>query len=250
MIDRLVILAAGGGTRLRQSVVTTPPKPLTKVAGVPMISRVLLGARAAGVRRVDVVVGFRAEELRAALSGPLALDGLSLRFFDNPLWDTTANGVSLLCAASDRSPFYLSMSDHLFDDAMWTVAQRATPPEDGAALLIDRKISACFDIDDATKVKTQGSQIVAISKTLTDYDALDCGLFAVTAGAFDALAAERDARGDCSLSDGMRRLGARGAFVGVDVGAAFWHDVDTPEALAFAERYLARTHSQASSYAG
>lgn len=248
MRDRLVLLAAGGGSRLRQQS-STPPKPLTKVAGVPLIARVLLGARKIGVRRVDVVVGFRAEELRDALTGPLRLDGIELHFVENPAWATTSNGVSLLSAAQDRSPFYLSMADHLFDDAMWTVAQGAIPPENGAALLIDRKIDQCFDIDDATKVKTQGAQIVAISKELPEYDALDCGLFACTSGIFDALNAELEARGDCSLSDGMRRLGQRNAFIGVDVGAAFWHDVDTPSALAFAENYLAR-HGRAPVHAG
>lgn len=239
MRDRLVILAAGGGSRLRQAR-PDATKPLTEVAGIPMIVRVLLGARRVGVTRADIVIGYRGEELKAALTGPLKVDGVSLRFLPNPLWETTANGVSLLAAADDPSPFYLSMSDHLFDDAIWSCAKAAQTPEGAVTLLIDRKISACFDIDDATKVKTQGDQIIAIGKDLTDYDALDCGLFSVTDGIFAALSEERSLRGDCSLSDGMRRLGARGKFFGYDVGEAFWHDVDTADALAFAESYLAK----------
>jgi 1L-myo-inositol 1-phosphate cytidylyltransferase len=146
----------------------------------------------------------------------------------------------LLAAADDKSPFFLSMADHLFDDAMWDCARTAATPEGGVTLLTDKKIAQCFDIDDATKVQTQGQHIVAISKELTEYNALDCGLFAATDGIFDTLTEELSARGDCSLSDGMRRLGAKGKFWSCDVGGAFWHDVDTPEAFAFAEQYLAK----------
>jgi NDP-sugar pyrophosphorylase family protein len=40
--------------------------------------------------------------------------------------------------------------------------------------------------------------------------------------------------GNCSLSDGMRRLAARRLLRALDIGNAFWHDLDTPEALAHA----------------
>ena len=262
MQERLVILAAGGGSRLRQARLATT-KPMTEVGGIPLIVRVLVGAKRIGVRRADIVIGYRGEEIKEALNGKWRVEGITLRFIENPAWSNTANGVSLLAAADDKAPFFLSMADHLFDDAIWDVAQHAPTPEGGVSLLIDRKISQCFDIDDATKVKTSGlsqagsashaggvshagsQHIVAISKELPEYDALDCGLFSVTDGIFETLTEELALRGDCSLSDGMRRLGARGKFWGVDVGGAFWHDVDTPEAFAFAESYLAKQRQAA-----
>ena len=254
MRERLVILAAGGGSRLRQARLAST-KPMTEVGGVPLIVRVLMGARRIGVRRADIVIGYKGDENKEALLGKWRIEGVSLRFIENPAWSNTANGVSLLAAADDKTPFYLSMADHLFDDAIWDVAQTAPTPEGGVSLLIDRKISQCFDIDDATKVKTNGlgqagaQHIVAISKELPEYDALDCGLFTVTDGIFETLTEELALRGDCSLSDGMRRLGAKGKFWGVEVGGAFWHDVDTPEAFAFAESYLAKQKTQPSASA-
>ena len=61
-----VVLAAGRGTRMRSEL----PKVLHPVAGRPMISWVLDAARAAGCRRIVVIVGHGAERLRAAVAAP------------------------------------------------------------------------------------------------------------------------------------------------------------------------------------
>ena len=41
--------------------------------------------------------------------------------------------------------------------------------------------------------------------------------------------------GNCSLSDGMRRLIAEGRLRALEIGEGRWQDLDTPEALAHAE---------------
>ena len=61
-----VILAAGKGTRLRSA----RPKMLHRVAGRPMLRRVLDTARAAGCERLLVVIGHGAEAVRAAFDAP------------------------------------------------------------------------------------------------------------------------------------------------------------------------------------
>jgi bifunctional UDP-N-acetylglucosamine pyrophosphorylase / glucosamine-1-phosphate N-acetyltransferase len=60
-----IILAAGKGTRMRSDL----PKVLHEVDGVPMITRSVRRARAAGIEGVTVVVGYRGELIRAALGG-------------------------------------------------------------------------------------------------------------------------------------------------------------------------------------
>ncbi len=60
-----IVLAAGKGTRMK----TELPKVLAPVAGRPMIAYTLDALRAGGVRRLILVVGYRAETVREALAG-------------------------------------------------------------------------------------------------------------------------------------------------------------------------------------
>ncbi len=59
-----VILAAGKSTRMKSEL----PKVLHPILGRPMIDYVLDAARAAGCEKIVVIVGHKAEEVKAALS--------------------------------------------------------------------------------------------------------------------------------------------------------------------------------------
>jgi|CXWL01.1.fsa_nt_gi bifunctional UDP-N-acetylglucosamine pyrophosphorylase/glucosamine-1-phosphate N-acetyltransferase len=61
-----VILAAGKGTRLQSEL----PKVLHPAGGRPLLAWVLDAARAAGCARLVVVVGHKADEVRAAVDAP------------------------------------------------------------------------------------------------------------------------------------------------------------------------------------
>ena len=79
-----------------------------------------------------------------------------------------------------------------------------------------------------------GDHIVDIGKEITRYDAFDTGMFLCSPALFDILESAKK-EGNCSLSDGMRILGRDGRLRAFDIGDAAWQDVDTPEALAYAE---------------
>jgi len=67
-----------------------------------------------------------------------------------------------------------------------------------------------------------------------DYDAIDTGMFLCTPALFNDLECSSKG-GDCSLSDGMRRLIRDKRLRALEIGDARWHDLDTPEALAHAD---------------
>ena len=60
-----VVMAAGMGTRMKSEL----PKVLFPVLGRPMIEYVLDALAAGGVERVIAVIGYRADDVRAALAG-------------------------------------------------------------------------------------------------------------------------------------------------------------------------------------
>ena len=145
-----------------------------------------------------------------------------------------SNGVSALKARNAlHDNFLLLMADHLFEPetARMMVRQHLAPGE--VILGVDPKIDRIFDIDDATKVRRSGDRIVDIGKEIEEYDAIDTGMFLCTPALFDDL--DRSSKdGNCSLSDGMRRLARGGRLRALEIDAP-WHDLDTPEAFAHAD---------------
>ena len=233
-----VVLAAGFGSRLAGTSDETRLKPLTPVAGVPLIARTLRSLEVAGCSRIVVVVGHGGDEVEAAARS--VHDGQAeLVITQNDRYDL-ANGVSVLAAHPHvGARFLLTMADHVFSDDVMRLAGAHRPPEAGATLLVDYDVPGVFDLDDATKVLSRGDRIAAIGKGIREYDCVDTGLFVCTPALMDALQEVYAARGDASLSDGIQRLSDRGRMTLLDIGDGFWQDVDTPEMLAEAERRLA-----------
>jgi len=229
-----VILMAGSGSRLRGSDQTSL-KPLVPVAGRPLISYTIQALANAGITKINAVIGFEGERLRTAVT-KLIPSNIETRFIENRDWEKK-NGVSLLTAAKHvDGPFLLTMSDHLFDTAaIERLITLANLSELNVA--IDRKVDRIFDLADAMKVQTRGDRVVAIDKALEKYDAIDVGLLICPREVFDYLErAKTD--GDCSLAEGMDAMARDGKVRGIDIGEAWWQDVDTPEMLREAEEKL------------
>lgn len=227
---------AGTGSRLRGSAETIA-KPLIPVAGRPLISYAIDSFDRIGVRTLHAVVGPNGDELAAAVA-PLLPARMRFQSISNPNWQKQ-NGVSLLTAAGKVSaPFFLAMGDHLFQSS---ILDELVAQSDSSRLnlAIDRKIGSIFDLDDAMKVQTEDHLITAIGKKLENYNAIDTGIFLCPEIMFDYLRrALQD--GDCSLADGVRLMASEGKALAIDIGEAWWQDVDTPEMLARAEQEAAR----------
>jgi CDP-L-myo-inositol myo-inositolphosphotransferase len=108
-------------------------------------------------------------------------------------------------------------------------------------LAVDTDRAGLFDVQDATKVRLSESLgelfIRAIGKEIAPWDAADTGLFLCTPAMAEALRTAGE-NGAWSLSAAMQRLAREGRALAADVRGAQWLDVDTPEALAEAERRL------------
>jgi len=199
--------------------------------------RVLRTLQAEGIREAVIVVGYRGEQIRRALLAEPSL-GLKLHFVHNERFDRK-NGVSLLAAKKfiDRECI-LSMADHLFSPDSVRRLLKFDLPKGACALGVDYDIERCFDLDDATKVRLKGGKIADIGKDISDYNCIDTGVFRIGPELVAELERVEKAAGDCSLSDGVRALAARGRFFGCDMGDGRWIDVDTPEAFMRAEAMI------------
>ena len=230
-----LIIAAGHGSRLRD---ISPSKPLTPVAGVPLIEHVARAAASGGATGFTVVTGHEAERVESFLSDLSERLGLKIDAVRIDDWDRP-NGHSVLAgAARITGDYLLTMSDHLFDPQIMRLLLAAPPA--ALTLAVDRDLAnPLLDMDDATKVAVgTNGEIQRIGKTLERFDAIDTGLFRATPALADAIrAAVRDG-GAGSLSDGVQRLADQGKAMTVDVVGARWLDVDDAIALAKAETML------------
>ncbi len=236
-----LILAAGKGTRLRKTSHGLP-KPLVHFRGKPILEHIILSARQAGIDRFVIVVGHGSELIRHWFNSRFR-GKVPVTWVENPDYEKQ-NGVSALKAREElHEKFLLLMADHVFEPQTARVLMEQPLAPGEAILAVDPNIDRVFDLDDATKVRRDGDHIVDIGKDIPNYDALDTGMFLCSPVLFDTLqSVVKD--GNCSLSDGMRKLAQDRCLRALDIGEAGWQDLDTPEALAHAESSFGAHHAE------
>ncbi len=193
-----------------------------------------------GIRRFLVVLGHDAKRVREHFEQIARRRDLEVAYVEAAEW-RAGNGASTLASRGAISDdiFYLAMVDHVFDHEIGRRLCRAPPPVGFIALAVDRDKGGVHDLDDATRVRLDGSRITAIGKHLENWDAVDTGVFLCTSGLFEGL--ERaHAQGAHGLSAGITELSRAGRADAVDVTGCSWLDVDTPEALGLAEARMLR----------
>jgi choline kinase len=232
-----IVLAAGNGDRFVNR--TRDSKLLHPLLGKPLLLRTLDSVAEAGITRAIVVVGYQADRVRALVERG-APDDLRVSFAYNPEW-RLENGVSVL-AARPLAPrrFALLMGDHVFEPRVLERLVHVPLDRDESLLAVDARPAPADVAAEATKVRRQGSRIVAIGKHLVEYDALDTGLFVCSDTLFDALTAARGG-GDTTLSGGIRQLANVGLMRALEIGDASWCDIDTVSDLEAAESALGVT---------
>jgi 1L-myo-inositol 1-phosphate cytidylyltransferase len=239
-VNHCLILAAGNGSRIA-SVAGGVPKPLVPLSGAPLLAHIMMSCRVAGVERFTIVAGYRADLIRRWLSEQ-SMYGGSVTLIENREYHK-ANGISALAARAEcNQPFLLLMADHIFEPKTAKALLAQPLAADEVILAVDSKIDRVFDLDDATKVRRKRNYIVGIGKDLQSYDALDTGMFLCTPALFNYLEAARK-DGDCSLSDGMRKLAQDWKLRAFEIGDGHWQDIDSPQALAHAEKTFDREFS-------
>lgn len=141
---RAVFFAAGFGSRMLPITINTP-KPLVRVHGVRIIDRLLDAVVNAGIDEIYVVRGYLKEEFDQLLS-----KYPSIKFIDNPIYDSTNNISSALQAKDCFQNAYVFESDlFLTNTKLITKYQYRT---NYLAIPVDSTPDWCFDVDEAGKI--------------------------------------------------------------------------------------------------
>ena len=241
-IDTAIILAAGYGSRFQDTGYETP-KPLIKVAGLPLIERTILSMHAIGIRHIRIVVGNNSEVIQENVRRLKSLDKIDVKIdFVFAEGFEKGNGISLAAGAHglDKS-FYLIMSDHVLSvDTLKSFANHVKAHPAKPTLAVDPKIDHVFDLDDATKVQITDNNISAIGKQLSKYDAIDMGLFYFPRNSLASIEASVR-NGTTSVSEIVRDVQNKCGFKTATIDNAVWQDVDNPKMAKNAEKLLLKT---------
>jgi NDP-sugar pyrophosphorylase family protein len=231
MVDQAVLLAAGRGTRMKE-LTNELPKPMLEVRGKPILQHILEGLREAGVRRVLVVVGWRADVVRDHFRDGSGI-GLSVEYITQVVQDGTGRVVELAKDFVGASPFVLSYGDILInpgnyrklvalDDAEAIVSVKHNPGEiaKGGAIFVDER----FTVTDVREKPGPGEP------TSPWYNA---GVYTFRPSIFEHTARlEKSPRGEYELTDAIRTLAQATGNVRAIELTGDWADVRDPEVLA------------------
>lgn len=233
-MTKAVIIAAGNGSRL-QGYQNACPKPLVEVGGIPLLQRVILSAKKIGITEFVIVIGYQAARIRKTINSKKL--GVKITWVRNLDW-RRPNGISVLKAEKFVfGKFLLLMSDHIFNPKLLKHIEDLDLEKDAGLLCVDYALNRVQNLDDATKVRTENNRLLNLGKSLTDFNAIDIGIFICTPDIFDALR-QSQSNGDESLSGGIRVLSRDGRMQTFDIGDTFWQDVDTIPDAHNAERLL------------
>jgi len=204
-----------------------------------LIERAIRSAARRGFNKFVVVVGFQGEDIRNELKDGSQW-GVNIQYAQNDQWDKK-NGISVLSAKPHvtTDEFVLLMSDHVLDQTFFDkINQTSLGQSEDLLLMTDSKLDEIFDMDDATKVETDGKYILNIGKTIPTFQTVDTGVFIIKKTFFDILEDFYKKNGDVSLSEGVQLLVSQKRAVIQDIGDMWWQDVDAKPAYKYAEKLM------------
>jgi UDP-N-acetylglucosamine diphosphorylase / glucose-1-phosphate thymidylyltransferase / UDP-N-acetylgalactosamine diphosphorylase / glucosamine-1-phosphate N-acetyltransferase / galactosamine-1-phosphate N-acetyltransferase len=229
-IRKAVLLAAGKGTRMKE-LTDDLPKPMLEVRRKPILVHIIDGLKAAGVTDFCIIVGYKADVVRAYFGDGSKL-GARITYATQVVQDGTGRVVELAREFAGSDPFILSYGDILIN------------PENYRRLVAIGQAEAFVSVKHNEGEIAKGGCVVVNERfELTDliekpagkapspwYNA---GVYAFRPSIFDFTAKLKlSPRGEYELTDAIRDLAQSGRVVQVVELTGDWADVRDPEVLA------------------
>ncbi|NLL17650.1 MAG: NTP transferase domain-containing protein [Clostridia bacterium] len=237
---RAVILAAGEGSRLRAY--SKRPKPLIPLLGLSLIERNMLALKECGINDIVIITGCYDNEIREYLGSGQQL-GVKINYLHNPQWKL-GNGTSAYTFQQEyreNEKYILMMADHIFEvELLRRFLKEAEKVKQNELLLAsDSQLEKVYDLDECTKIKTDGNHAKILGKNLKDFNAVDCGLFLDT-GVLQRTLSKTIEQGAYTLTDAVNLLAEEGK-VKLHFVSHYWVDVDDKASHKYCETVLLRS---------
>lgn len=160
---KLIILAAGQGTRLRPYT-DDRPKCLVPFSGKPILDYILEAAKTANFSSIVVVTGYKQDKITAP----------QIKKITNSRYDQTNMLVSLFCAEEEMNEdVVISYSDIIYHPA---ILEKLVKSEKDFSVVIDENWKKLWEVrmdnplNDAETLKISNNQITEIGKKPKSYD--------------------------------------------------------------------------------
>jgi choline kinase/phosphatidylglycerophosphate synthase len=227
-----LVLAGGRGLRMR----STQPKALRRVGGISLLERSVKVLQQAGVQRIVVVVGYRADDVMTAIRAR----SLPVEVVTNADWQqgTASSVLAGLQVVGDQRCLVV-MGDHVFEVED---VRRLVQTTAGNVAAVDRDVDRQLGGLSGTRpnrvqLRSDGC-VASLGPNLDQYDAVDAGLTVVDAGEVLSLGVDAPE----SWLDLRQRLLAKGCPLQTRDVRGLWADVNTPETVRALERFMWRRY--------
>jgi dTDP-glucose pyrophosphorylase len=207
------------------------PKPMIPVRGKPILLHIIEGLRSAGVERVQIIVGYKAEVVRDFFGNGSAF-GVAVEYATQVVQDGTGRVVELSREFVGDNPFVLSYGDILVAPANYS---KLTTLEDSEALISVKRNEAemakggCVVVDDQMCL----TDLIEKPEGKPPSPWYNAGVYSFKPSIFEFTARlQRSPRGEFELTDAIRGLGQASGRVRAVELSGDWADVRDPEVLA------------------
>ncbi|HSJ43696.1 MAG TPA: NDP-sugar synthase [Euzebyales bacterium] len=221
---RAVVLAGGGGTRLRPLTATTP-KPMVEFMGHPYAVGLMLRLAQAGVDRLDLLVGRRTDHFDALVAAGSDV-GVAVEVLTEERPLDTAGAARRLLRGSGERDVLVCNGDVLTDiDYTDLVARHRTGDAIATLALTRVEDTSSFGVIECTPDGTVSAFIEKPPPGTTSADTINAGTYVLDVRAFDPFP------GDGPLSferDVFPGLLAGGGMLRGEPYDVHWQDLGTP----------------------
>lgn len=207
------------------------PKPMIPVRGKPILLHIIEGLQSAGIERVQIIVGYRAEVVRDFFGSGSAF-GVAVEYATQVVQDGTGRVVEISREFVGDKPFVLSYGDILVAPENYS---KLTALDDSEALISVKRNEAemakggCVVVDDQMCL----TDLIEKPEGKPPSPWYNAGVYSFRPSIFEFTARlQRSPRGEFELTDAIRGLAQASGRVRAVELSGDWADVRDPEVLA------------------